>query len=159
MDAKDKKPNVFLYTGVQVKPELKSGMWRASVLGSHYCSATFEGLVETISFFHSIYTSFDEIKVLPDPVIEAASVLSGNVSLEQRQVALRKLESLAGLPAASEIVARVKGKHTSFGADYITKCLGKKDFSEVASSEIFDLVPNILHREELIRELAERVKL
>jgi len=154
-----KNPNVFLYTGLQIKPEFKEGMWRAWVLGSNYCSASFSGLLETIGFFHSIYTSFEEVKTIPDPVAEAIFVLSDSVSLVERQKALRKLEGLSAFPFASEAVGKIKSKRTSFGASYITRCLGKRDFSEVDSHEIFDLVPDIIHREELIRELSERVKL
>lgn len=157
----DKLPHVFLYTGIEIHPKFLEGMWRISVLGNNYCSGSFNGLLELIGFFHSIYTSMDLPAPVIDPTVKAISILSGSTSLDDRQKALKFLEALAanGNTTACDMVSKVKEKHTSFGASYITKCLGRADFSQVLPYEISDLVPNIMHRSELIHELADRVKL
>lgn len=153
-----KNPKIFLYCGEEIPVTFSDGLYRAKVGDRNYCSILFSGLMICIGYFHSIYTSFDkECPVLSVVHSSISTLLSSNI-LEYRQNALQTLRSYPDDPDAAAVVGGIERKHTSFGATYITRCLGKKDFSSVTVEEICDLVPNILHRSELIKELSERVR-
>lgn len=134
-------------------------MYRAVVGSLNYCSPTFEGLLYAVGYFHSIYTSFESEAVVNDPVLQYIEALRNGVTVQVRQEALVALEQTSNDTRAVNAVAYVRAKHVSFGAAYLTRCLGKRNFSQVTTWELSDLVSNIIHRGELIEELAKMVKL
>ena len=152
-------PDIFLYTGEKIDVTFSDGLYRAKVGDRNYCATLFSGLIVCIGYFHSIYTSFDVECETITAVMKAIRKLRDSDKLEDRQDALGTLRMYPDDPDAAKIVGDIERKHVSFGAVYLARCLGKKNFSRVTVTEISTLVANILHRKELITELAEMVKL
>lgn len=150
----------YLYSGELIDPQFTEDMWRVSVLGRNFCAASKQGLYEVVGFFHSIYFTTHKPIVLVPHEEKMIRVLQSNSSLTERQNALAQLEILSNKSsAASQAVVSVRSKPTSFGASYLTRALGKQDFSQVTCSEISEFVSDIVHRGQVISELSDRVKL
>jgi hypothetical protein len=156
------EPNIFLYTGKQIETSFTDGMYRAAVEGNNFCSGNLKGLIDAISFFHSIYVTTDPVIVPEKPLVQKlGEILAGNSSLEDKQRAFFQMESLAiqGNQIASRTVAEIKTKPVSFGAACVVRWAGKKDLAEVTSVEISSLVADVVHRAELLKELSNRISL
>ncbi len=155
-------PRIFLYTNKEVVPNFSDGMYRTVVDGRSYCSGSLSGLIDAVGFFHSIYVTTD-----PVPVPERSESLilidklCGDLPLEEKQRAFRRLGRLAlnSDSHAMQVVSFIKAKPISFGASIVTKWSGAKDFSEVSHVFISDTVGDIIHRAELLNELADRISL
>lgn len=150
---------IFLSDGTPVLDYFYDGLYRAVIDGMNFCSATRSGLAKAVGFFFSTYTSDCKVEKEPSLVEKMIAVLSSKATLDIKQKALNVLESLPDDASASQIVAKIKNKPVSFGALYLTKVLGKKDFSHVTHVEISEVVPSVLHRAELLKELGERVSI
>jgi hypothetical protein len=150
---------IFLSDGTLIIDSFSDGLYRAVVNGMNFCSATRVGLVKAIGYFFSIYVDDCIIQEEQSVVDKMKAILSSKATLDIKQNALTVLESLIDDASASQIVAKIKSKPVSLGASYITKALGKQDFSHVTHVEISEIVPNILHKAELLRELGERVRI
>jgi hypothetical protein len=150
---------IFLSDGTLVNDSFSDGLYRAIVNGVNFCGSTREDLLKAIGFFFSTYTSNSDV-IVERPLAERMrNVLFGKNTLEERQKAFAILDDLSNNPIASQTVSYIKTKPTSFGATYLTKILGKSDFSYVTPVEISETVPSILHKAELLKELAERVSI
>lgn len=150
---------IFINGGVLVDPKFYDGMWRVSVEGKNFYSPTKEGLLSALGFFYSAYTSDEPIREPePTPAQKLWIRLTTSSSLEEKQQALKGLERLPDDQLASQTVATIKRKPTSFGASYLTKVLNKSDFVYVTHIEISENVGSVIHRAELLQELGERIK-
>jgi len=133
-------------------------MYTVTINGLPFMSQTFDGLVNVLGNFYNVHVVYDYIVPQISLVEKLKGLLCDASLLVDRQTALRRLELLSD-PEAIRIVSIIKAKPVSFGATYLTKTLNKKHFSEVSQVEISDLVTNITHRSEMMKELSELVKL
>lgn len=133
-------------------------MYTTTINGLPFTSQTFKGLVDVLGNFYNIHVVYDYTIPQVSLIDTLKGLLSISPLLVDRQKALRRLELLSD-PEAIRIVDNIKAKPVSFGATYLTRVLNKKHFSEVNQVEISDLVTNITHRSEMLKELSELVKL
>lgn len=155
-------PKIFLYTNKEVIPNFSDGMYRTVVDGRSYCSGSLSGLIDAVGFFHSIYVTTDPVPVpeRPESLI-LIEKLCGDLPIDEKQRAFKKLGALAlsGDNHAMQVVSFIKAKPVSFGASIMTRWAGAKDFSEVSHVSISDMVGDVVHRAELLNELADRISL
>jgi hypothetical protein len=133
-------------------------MYTVTINGLPFTSQTIKGLVDALGNFYNVQTVYDYVIPQVSLTDKLKGLLTVSPLLSDRQKALRQLELLSD-PEAIRAVDVIKSKPVSFGATYLTKVLNKKHFSEVSQVEISDLVTNITHRSEMMKELSELVKL
>lgn len=154
--------HIFLYSGKEILPLFSDGMYRVTVEGNNYCSSTLQGLIDAVGFFHSVYITTDPVVVPERPLAERlGEVLASICSLEDKQKAYFRLCALAadGNSTAAQIVSEIKGRSVSFGASCVAAWAGKRDFAEVTSTDIAELVADVVHRKELLNELSNKISL
>ncbi len=150
---------IFLSDGTPVVDYFSDGLYRTVVNGRNFCSSTRDGLVKALGYFFSVHIDDCVVEKEPSIIERMIAVLSSKATLDRKQRALEVLESFPDDSTASQIVAKIKNKPVSLGALYLTKALGKKDFSHITSVEISEVVPNIIHKADLLKELGERVSI
>lgn len=150
---------LFIINGAEITPRQSGGMWRADLQGIHYCSPTFEGLVHALQHCHSVEVRHPQPPAPPtDPIVElcAQFIRSG---LQEKQQLLRDLRAAAEHDTLAATVVRSldnKPLPSRYALDF-TRRLGRKDFLDVTYDEIVQFAPNIVVRNKLINELAERL--
>lgn len=150
-------PSIIL-DGRKLHVQKMDEMYTTTINGLPFASQTFKGLVDVLGNFYNVHVVYDYTIPQVSLVDTLKGLLSVSPLLVDRQKALRRLELLSD-PEAIRIVDGIKAKSVSFGATYLTRVLNKKHFSEVNQVEISDLVTNITHRSEMLKELSELVKL
>jgi hypothetical protein len=150
-------PSIIL-EGRKIDVRKEEDMYTTTINGLIFSGKTFKDLASIIGNFYSIQLVYDYTLPSVSLVDKLKGLLLTSSLLTDRQKALRQLESLSD-PEAIRLVNNIKSKPVSYGADYITKSLNKKHFSEVTSTEISSIVSNIVHRSDLLKELYELMRL
>lgn len=151
--------HVNLQNGSKAPIAFHNEMWRCSVDGMHFISATKKDLIRCITEVRSAV--IPEIPVEPPrPIADLMyeQLLKG--TLDQKQSARRTLVGLAngGNDRAAEIVKRFCKKPLSHQAKYHAKSIGK-DFIDLTNTDLTEHVNDIVLRTKLMDELASHFKL
>jgi hypothetical protein len=138
----------------------EKNMWRITVNGKHYCAETKELLKYGLKQLGIAVT--EPVVVEIDTRTEAERFidqLRGETTLPEKQDALLRLTVLAdkGDSQAQEVIKGIP-THRSHDAKYFTKQLGKTDFLFCTTSDLHEVVDNIVLRSKLITELGNLYK-
>ena len=178
--------NIALASGETVTCRWEYSMWRADVLGYHYCSPTFDGLLSAIGYLHPIRRE-DPNPPLPPPTTEQLFLTAP--SLADRQAAFVKLTEMArngdaeatalvfgvetniknSLADATAVAAEIKktlpenysvtASNINNAALTIAKTASQPDLAYVPPAAILNSNYDVVMRNAVLRLLAKRFDL